>query len=183
MHQRTRKSYRYTILPKVSSRVNRYSGILGDKLVTINMGDSDCTIIEDGEFIFAEEAIDIEYAKKVTSIVNRLDSIGRKVILCLNRRRRRKTSKSIAHSVQEMEGMLTEVKEGNGLIHALLYDKKPPRTSRRASTISTVQQHPSTLPWKHLKKVCVAHDLIWNQWACSRQGSPTAATTLDWPVT
>ena len=44
------------VLPKVSSRARIDTvGILGDKLVTINMGDSDCTIIEDGEFIFAEK--------------------------------------------------------------------------------------------------------------------------------
>ena len=148
------------VLPKVSSRARIDTvGILGDKLVTINMGDSDCTIIEDGEFIFAEEAIDIiEYAKKVTSIVNRLDSIGRKVDIMLGTEKdARKTSKSIAHSVQEMEGMLTEVKEEMVLFMHSCMIRNSPRTSRRVSIISTVRQLPSTLPWKHLEKGLVLH--------------------------
>ncbi len=113
--------------PKVSSEARIDTiGILGDKLVTINIGDSECTQIPDSGFIRAEEAIDIvAYAKKITSIVNQLDSIGRKVDIMLGTEEdARQTSKSIANSVQNLELMTKEIKEGEGLIHAILYDKK-----------------------------------------------------------
>ena len=172
------------VLPKVSSRARIDTvGILGDKLVTINMGDSDCRIIEDGEFIFAEEAIDIiEYAKKVTSIVNRLDSIGRKVDIMLGTEEdARKTSVSIAHSVQEMEGMLTEVKEGNGLIHALLYDKKLTKNISQSLYNLNMLPHPSNTSMEALEKGSgVAHELLYgtNGRAAVKEVR-TAATTLS----
>ena len=171
-------------LPKVSSRARIDTvGILGDKLVTINMGDSDCAIIEDGKFIFAEEAIDIiEYAKKVTSIVNRLDSIGRKVDIMLGTEDdARKTSKSIAHSVEEMEGMITEVKEGNGLIHALLYDKK--LTKNIAQSLNNLNSATGSLntSMEALEKGSgVAHELLYgtNGRAAIKE-IRTASTTLS----
>ena len=113
--------------PKVSSRARIDTvGILGDKLVTINMGDSDCALIPSDGFIVSEESIDIvEYTKKVTDIVNTLNSIGTKVDIMLGSEEdARMTSRSLAKSVRELEAMIMEIKEGKGLINALLYDKK-----------------------------------------------------------
>jgi|GEM_PF-6736620 len=115
------------VLPKASSiaRIDTV-GILGDKLVNINMGDPTCRVIGNGEFIHSEEALDfVEYAKNLTQTLNRLDTISKKVNIMLGTEEDAYiTSKSISNSVQEMESMIKEVKEGDGLIHALLYDKK-----------------------------------------------------------
>ncbi|MEC7985531.1 MAG: MlaD family protein, partial [Myxococcota bacterium] len=132
--------------PKVSSEARIDTiGILGDKLVTINIGDSECTQIPNSGFIRAEEAIDIvAYAKKVTSIVNQLDSIGRKVDIMLGTEDdARKTSKSIANSVQNLEEMTKEIKEGEGLIHAILYDKKLARNI--SSSLDNLNEATSSL--------------------------------------
>ena len=165
------------ISPKVSSRARIDTvGILGDKLVTINMGDSSCSIIENGQFIYAEEAIDIiEYAKKVTSIVNRLNSIGRKVDIMLGTEEdARITSRSIASSVYEMEGMIKEVKEGGGLIHALLYDKKlskkyfqkPQQPQQCYSFAQYINGSIGKRLW------CRARITLWNQWShCNQRAS------------
>ena len=170
--------------PKVSSRARIDTiGILGDKLVTINMGDSDCALIPDNGFIYSEEAIDIiEYAKKVTSIVNRLDSIGRKVDIMLGSEDdARRTSRSLAKSVQELESMITEVKEGNGLIHALLYDKKLTRNiSKSLSNLNEASASLSTSMIALEKGSGVAHELLYgNNGRKAVLEIRSAATTLS----
>lgn len=172
------------ISPKVSSRARIDTvGILGDKLVTINMGDSSCSIIENGQFIYAEEAIDIiEYAKKVTSIVNRLNSIGRKVDIMLGTEEdARITSRSIASSVYEMEGMIKEVKEGGGLIHALLYDKKLSKNiSKSLSNLNNATASLNTSMEALEKGSGVAHELLYGtNGRTAIKELRTTATTLS----
>jgi phospholipid/cholesterol/gamma-HCH transport system substrate-binding protein len=172
------------VLPKVSSRARIDTvGILGDKLVTINMGDDNCKTIKEGGFIFSEEAIDIiEYAKKVTSIVNRLNSIGRKVDIMLGTEEDAQiTSRSIANSVREMENMINEVKEGSGLIHALLYDKK--LTKNISQSLNNLNNASSSLnsSMEALEKgEGVAHELLYgNNGRAAIKELRTASTTLS----
>ena len=101
-------------------------GVLGDKFVSINMGQSNCTQIADKEWIETQESIDIiAYTKKITSIVNQLNSIGAKVDIMLGTTKEaHRTRNSLVNSFENLEDITVAIKQGNGLINSLIYKEE-----------------------------------------------------------
>lgn len=109
-------------------------GVLGDKKVAISMGSRDEPILEDGDWIRTRAAIDfLAYQTKVSEILSSTSSIGHKVDLMLGRDEEAAQA-SLATSFDHLEDILREAKEGNGLIHALVYDDKMTRKVDRTLT-------------------------------------------------
>ncbi|MEL6345324.1 MAG: MlaD family protein [Myxococcota bacterium] len=123
--------------PQSKARIETM-GVLGDKYVALTMGPThdgrlksdalplgaDCPVLEDGDWIGTEEAIDVvEYTKKVTEILNSTSNIGRKVDLMLGADQEAART-SLANSLSHFEDMLREVKEGDGVLHTLIYEKQ-----------------------------------------------------------
>jgi phospholipid/cholesterol/gamma-HCH transport system substrate-binding protein len=99
-------------------------GVLGDKYVSLSMGDPACSQMAEGDWINTQEAIDIvAYTKTATEIMGRLNSIGSKIDDILGSDEEAGRA-SLSRSFQNLEDITVAVKEGDGLIHALLYDKE-----------------------------------------------------------
>jgi phospholipid/cholesterol/gamma-HCH transport system substrate-binding protein len=99
-------------------------GILGDKYVAINIGDLECEELAADNWIKTSEALDIVgYTKKVTGILNNTDEISYKVNKIIGTKEE-VSATSLSKSLQDLEEITKEIKEGNGLIHAIIYDDK-----------------------------------------------------------
>jgi len=115
-------------------------GILGDKFVAINMGDANCTMLDNGGWIKTKEPLDIlSYTGKITNVLNQLDSIGNKVDIMLGTEEEaRMTSRSLLKSFQNLEDVTIAIKEGDGLVNALIYDKS--YTEKVNSSIQNIER-------------------------------------------
>lgn len=98
-------------------------GVLGDKYVSISVGDPDCLAMQQDDWIQTVEALDIvSYTKKVTGILNNTDDISSKVNNILGSNADIEAA-SLAQSLGDLKEITREIKEGNGLIHTLIYDE------------------------------------------------------------
>ena len=96
-------------------------GVLGDKYVSISVGDPDCSQMEQDDWIRTVEALDIISYTKVTGILNNTDDISHKVNNILGSNEEIEAA-SLAKSLKDLE-LITRIKDGNGLIHTLIYDE------------------------------------------------------------
>lgn len=109
-------------------------GVLGDMYITLSVGTPDKRELGDGDRIASSESVDLfSYANKATSIVENAASISHKVDLMLGSDEEAAKAK-IPESLAHIEQLLTDAKEGDGLLHTLLYDKG---TSVRVKSILT----------------------------------------------
>lgn len=120
-----------SIMRKYQPRIRKDSearidnvGLVGDKYVAISMGDPSQPMLKDGDWIQTEESADVvEYTRKVRDILNSTASIGHKLDLMLGGDEEQ-TKASISQSAAHIEAILNEAQHGQGLVHALVYDKK-----------------------------------------------------------
>jgi phospholipid/cholesterol/gamma-HCH transport system substrate-binding protein len=109
-------------------------GVLGDKFISISIGDDRCSTLESGSEIPTQEALDIlEYTKKATEILGQLNSISRKVDNILGTEEET-AQVSLAQSFQNLQEITKTIKDGDGLISTLLYDEKLPKKLNRTLT-------------------------------------------------
>ena len=109
-------------------------GVLGDKFISISIGDERCDILESGSEIPTQEALDIlEYTKKATEVLGQLNSISRKVDNILGTEEET-MQVSLAQSFQNLQEITKAIKEGEGLVNTLLYDKNLPKKLNRTLT-------------------------------------------------
>jgi phospholipid/cholesterol/gamma-HCH transport system substrate-binding protein len=116
-------------------------GVLGDKYVALTMGPTHdaghktadhpdgvpCGVIMDGKAIETDKSVDIvEYTKRVTEILNSTASIGSKVDLLLGNNQEAAQA-NLSGSFAHLEDVLHNAREGEGLLHALIYDETMPR--------------------------------------------------------
>lgn len=99
-------------------------GVLGDMYISLSVGSPDKAMLPDKGAIGSVESIDyLSYAGKATEIVENASSISKKVDLMLGSDE--EASKAgIAQSLAHIEAMLTEAKDGKGVLHTLIYDKE-----------------------------------------------------------
>ncbi len=98
-------------------------GVLGDKYVSLTIGDPAQPPIIDGGWIETEDPLDfVAYSKKVTSILDSTSNIGAKLDLMLGDDTDAAKA-SLARSFGHLEVLLAEAKSGSGLVHALVYDE------------------------------------------------------------
>lgn len=98
-------------------------GVLGDKYVAISMGDPSHPRLDDSAWINTRPPFDmLQSTKKVAEILDSTSNIGRKVDLMIGSDTEASQA-SLSASLELVESMLAEAKEGEGLLHALVYDK------------------------------------------------------------
>lgn len=113
-------------------------GVLGDKYVSINTGDPECPELKQNDWITTIEALDIiSYTKKVTGILNNTDDISYKVNAILGSKADVEAT-SLASSLQDLKEITHEIKTGNGLLHAIVYDEQ--LTKKIDSTLTNLEQ-------------------------------------------
>lgn len=106
-------------------------GVLGDKYVAISIGDPAQPVLESGDWIDTRPQLDVlSYTKKVTEILESTSSIGNKVDLMLGIEEEAAQA-SLSRSFDHLEELLLEAKQGDGLLHALIYDESMPRRVNR----------------------------------------------------
>ncbi len=116
-------------------------GVLGDKHVALTMAPpldgtrrsarhpqgTPCSVLEDGDWIQTDESLDIlDQAERVSEILNSTSSISRKVDLMIGDNQEAAQA-SLAKSFFHLEEMLSVAKNGDGLLHALVYDEQMPK--------------------------------------------------------
>jgi phospholipid/cholesterol/gamma-HCH transport system substrate-binding protein len=98
-------------------------GVLGDKIVSISMGNPDAAMLIDGALIETEDPLDLlANMQKMSGILDKTHSIGRKVDLMLGQEQEAAKA-SLARSFDHLEVLLNEAQNGGGLVHAMVYDK------------------------------------------------------------
>ncbi len=99
-------------------------GVLGDKYVSISMGDPSQERLGHGDEIATRAPLDfLGYTKKFEDILHNTSSISRKFDLMLGDDEEVVEAK-LAKSFEHMEGLLGEARHGEGLLHTLVYDKQ-----------------------------------------------------------
>lgn len=113
-------------------------GMLGDKYVSLTVGDSTKRELADGESLEVQESVAlVEYQKMANGILADIDGIAEKVNLAMGTDQEA-TKASVANVVASVDTLLTEAKEGDGLIHALVYDKAlATRLNRTVNNLET----------------------------------------------
>ena len=112
-------------------------GVLGDKYVSISIGDPNQAVLDDGAWIEAKDPIDIlEYSKKATGILDSTENIAHKVDLMLGDDSEAAKA-SLARSFEHLESLLEATKSGNGLLHAIVYDES--MTQKVGKTLTNLE--------------------------------------------
>jgi phospholipid/cholesterol/gamma-HCH transport system substrate-binding protein len=97
-------------------------GVLGDMYVGVTVGSAEQPALNDGATIQSAAAFDVlDYATQATDIVGNAASISKKVDLMLGSDDAARSAQ-IAKSLESVGLLLTEIKEGKGALHALIYD-------------------------------------------------------------
>ncbi len=103
-------------------------GVLGDKIVSISMGAPEVDMLVDGALIQTEDPLDLlANMQKMSGILDKTHSIGSKVDLMLGDEQEAAKA-SLARSFEHLEALLHEAQHGEGLVHALVYDKAMARS-------------------------------------------------------
>ncbi len=98
-------------------------GVLGDMYISLSVGSPDKEMLADDGAITSVESIDyLSYASKATEIVENASSISKKVDLMLGSNEAASKA-GVSESLQHIDAMLTEAKDGQGILHVLIYDK------------------------------------------------------------
>ena len=98
-------------------------GVLGDMYISLSVGSPDKEMLPDNGRIASVESIDyLSYASKATEIVENASSISKKLDLMLGSDEAASKA-GVSESLAHIEAMLTEAKEGKGLLHVLIYDQ------------------------------------------------------------
>lgn len=99
-------------------------GVLGDKYVALTMGSVGQPVLEDGDWLTTQAALDIlEYTRKVQDILQSTGSISHKVDLMLGSNQDAAQA-SLSESLGHMEEIIGRAKTGPGLAYTLVYDDK-----------------------------------------------------------
>jgi phospholipid/cholesterol/gamma-HCH transport system substrate-binding protein len=122
VEMRLRERFQERIRKDSEARIET-EGVLGDKYISISMGTTAVPPLEDDEWISTRNPINIlEQTKKATDLLSSAASIAHKVDLALGREDEAAQA-SLAGSLAHLEAILGAAKEGEGLVHALVYDK------------------------------------------------------------
>lgn len=126
VEMKVKERYQARIREDSEARIDTV-GVLGDKYVAISMGDPDYAVIDDGTWINTRPPFDmLQSTKKVAEILASTSNIGRKVDLMIGTDTEASQA-SLSASLEHVEAMLAEAKDGDGLLHALVYDETMPR--------------------------------------------------------
>jgi len=101
-------------------------GVLGDKYVSISMGNPSEAMLRHGDEIGSRAPLDfLGYTKKFEDILHNTSSISRKFDLMLGDEKEVAEAK-LAKSFEHLENLLGEARQGKGLLHSLVYDGEMP---------------------------------------------------------
>jgi phospholipid/cholesterol/gamma-HCH transport system substrate-binding protein len=112
-------------------------GLLGDKFVSISMGSPDTDILEEGAFIPASETVGLYgYIERADKIVNNIESITDSLDALFSPLKEKGSGDDLARVINATDELVTEIKEGDGTLHALIYGGEETETSNTISDLN-----------------------------------------------
>ncbi|MED5371264.1 MAG: MlaD family protein [Myxococcota bacterium] len=136
-------------------------GVLGDKYVAISVGSNDTPELDDGAWLKVQESKAlVEYQKQANEILAQLEEISQKVNLSLGEDDEARAA-SVANIISDVEQITSEAENGDGLIHALVYDKKLTRKLNHIATNLEGGSEDVAVMTKELREGdSIAHELL-----------------------
>jgi phospholipid/cholesterol/gamma-HCH transport system substrate-binding protein len=108
-------------------------GVLGDKYIAVSMGSPDQKVLVHGDWIRTEEPLEwLSYMDKAGDILDNSAGISRKVNSLLGEDQDSARA-SLANAIVLLEQLIAEMENGEGLLHALVYDKELAGSVRRTA--------------------------------------------------
>ncbi|MCO4773083.1 MAG: MCE family protein [Deltaproteobacteria bacterium] len=134
IRQACRERIRGDSIASISSQ-----GLLGDKLVTITVGSEDRNAMEEGSWLETIEPAELtDFLDDGRDILVTVKSIVEKIDTALGSDDGQGAGKSVLAILQSVRDILAEVEDGNGIIHALVYDKQI--TNRLTGTLVSIDK-------------------------------------------
>lgn len=106
-------------------------GLLGDKYVAISMGGAAARVLEDDDELASVSPIDLSMAvvrgteaiDNVASLAENLNRVVGSFHEAMGGQRLADATAAAAKAAEDLGGVVREVREGNGLLHSLIYDE------------------------------------------------------------
>ncbi len=118
-------------------------GVLGDKYITLTVGSMDEDMLEDDDWIETDEPLEfLSYMERAGEVLDNSAGIAKKVNLMLGEDQE-SAQASMASAVKTLDALLAQLESGDGLIHALMYDKDLADSVR--NTLSNVEETTGSL--------------------------------------
>ena len=118
-------------------------GVLGDKYISVSVGSPDEPILVHGDWITTTEPLEmLSYVNKASEILENSAGISRKVNFMLGDDQDSARA-SMANAIVSLEELIKQVEEGNGILHALIYDEYMATHVRRS--LANLEESTATL--------------------------------------
>jgi phospholipid/cholesterol/gamma-HCH transport system substrate-binding protein len=100
----------------------RTMGVLGDKYIAVTIGSPDKPVLEDGDFLTSMETVELfAYLERADKIVTNIEDITDSLNEFLSPLKEGKSGEDVARIIKNTDTIVTEIKEGNGTLHSLVY--------------------------------------------------------------
>jgi phospholipid/cholesterol/gamma-HCH transport system substrate-binding protein len=97
-------------------------GILGDKYISITMGSPDQPVLQNGDFLTSTETVELyAYLERADKIVNNIESITDSLNTFLAPIKKEGSGEDVARIIKNTNEIVSEIKEGSGTLHTLVY--------------------------------------------------------------
>jgi len=100
-------------------------GILGDKYIAITMGSPDQPVLQNGDFLTSIETVELyAYLERADKIVDNIENITESLNAFLAPIKEKGSGEDVARILKNTDEIVTEIKEGRGTLHSLVYGEK-----------------------------------------------------------
>jgi phospholipid/cholesterol/gamma-HCH transport system substrate-binding protein len=113
-------------------------GILGDKYIAITMGSPDQPVLKNGDFLTSTETVELNaYLARADTIVSNIESITDSLNTFLTPIKEGGSGEDVARILKNTDEIVTEIKEGGGTLHTLVYGEEETRNAMENLNDST----------------------------------------------
>ncbi|MGH7322358.1 MAG: MlaD family protein [Candidatus Rokuibacteriota bacterium] len=131
-----------TIVKRVQDRVRADSvariatlGLLGDKIVDVSLGSADRPVLLEGAQLQTEEPLDTNaLVRQGTELLRNAVDLSADLKTTFGKMTGSTAGADLAETVRVVRTLVTEIEKGQGLLHALIYDKRLGATVADAGT-------------------------------------------------
>ncbi|MBN1881140.1 MAG: MCE family protein [Deltaproteobacteria bacterium] len=121
-------------------------GVLGDKYISITMGSSHESVLGDGDYIESTDPIEMyAFLDRGDKIVKNIESITESLDSLLVFMKEEESGENVASILTNIDEIVSEVREGEGTLHALIYGGKSTTEESLSSLDSSLSRLDSIL--------------------------------------
>lgn len=98
-------------------------GLLGDRYVEVSMGTAEGAVLRDGDELSTQSPVDLNLViARGTQALDDIGNLTRNLNAVISAFREERGGQQLAESVSAFGEIVSEVREGQGLLHSLIYD-------------------------------------------------------------